>query len=407
MPLWLSVASATAGQNQSDWQVQTGKLAEQRDWAAAMRIVEQEMARRPFDVTVLAWKARILTWSGHLPEAETQYLNILKITKEDPDNWLGLGVVYLAESKVQEALSAINKALELDPKRADLHAAKARALRALGDKAEARKEFRAALNLDSRDEEVRAELLSLREEPIHQLRFGNENDLFNFADPNHEEWTSITSQWTPYWGTNFTGSVYQRGGVIAEKFLSTATVRLPTMGAVSVGGAASCDNGVIPKDEAFFDLDHGWKTGQTNFVRGLEISYGQHWYWYRTSRILTLNNTIIVYLPREWMLTVGATGARSAFSGTGPEWRPSGNARLAFPLGSRGTKRLSGNVLFAAGTENFGQIDQIGAFASQIYGGSLRFQFNARQDVTGLAAYQKRTQNRTDVTFGFSYGVHF
>jgi hypothetical protein len=70
-------------------------------------------------------------------------------------------------------------------------------------------------------------------------------------------------------------------------------------------------------------------------------------------------------------------------------------------------KRLSGNVFFAVGTENFAQIDQIGSFASQTYGGGLRFQVTARQDVTGYGSYQKRTQGRTDTAFGVSYGIHF
>ena len=81
--------------------------------------------------------------------------------------------------------------------------------------------------------------------------------------------------------------------------------------------------------------------------------------------------------------------------------------RLGFPLANCGERRLSGNVFFAAGTEDFTQIDQIGRFASQTYGGGLRIQTNARQDVTGYASYQKRTQSRTDTNFGLSYGIHF
>jgi hypothetical protein len=81
--------------------------------------------------------------------------------------------------------------------------------------------------------------------------------------------------------------------------------------------------------------------------------------------------------------------------------------RLGFPLAKWGEKRLSGNEFFAAGTEDFAQIDQIGRFASQTYGGGLRYQINARQDVTGSASYQKRSQDRTDIGFGLSYGIHF
>ena len=139
----------------------------------------------------------------------------------------------------------------------------------------------------------------------------------------------------------------------------------------------------------------------------MEFDSGQHWYWYQTSRILTLNATAIVYFPRDWTLSLGSTGVRSAFSGTAAEWRPSGMARMGFPLMDWDMKRLSGTVFFAVGTEDFAQIDQIGRFASQTYGGGMRFQISARQDVTGNVSFQKRSQNRTDTNFGLSYGIHF
>ena len=156
------------------------------------------------------------------------------------------------------------------------------------------------------------------------------------------------------------------------------------------------------------DMDvRAWKTGETAFVRGLEFSYTQHWYWYQSARILALTGTTLVYLSQNWTFTLGTTGSRSAFSGTNAEWRPSGIARLGFPLAHWGDKRLSGNVSFAAGTENFAIVDQIGSFASQTYGGGLRLQITDRQDLTGFAGYQKRPQNRTATRFGLSYGIHF
>jgi len=164
---------------------------------------------------------------------------------------------------------------------------------------------------------------------------------------------------------------------------------------------------VIPKSEAFFDLDHGWKTGESGLVRGVEFSYAQHWYWYQSARILSLTGTAVVYLSQNSTVTVGTTSSRSAFSGTNAEWRPSGIARLGFPLANWGDNRVSGNVYYAAGTENFAVVDQIGSFASQTYGGGLRLQITDRQYLTGFGGYQRRTQNRTDTTYGVSYGIHF
>jgi tetratricopeptide (TPR) repeat protein len=383
--------------NEPEWQIQVRKYSEAKNWDSAMQIVNREVAHAPQDADVRAWRARVLAWSGRLEEAEKEYLEIVRIAPKDPDHWMGLASVYLRQGRTEEALRAINAAVELDPKRADLHAARARALRATGEQAEARFEFQKALNLDPTSMEARSGLISTRGEPKHELRFGEENDLFNFTSANHDGSVSLLSRWTPHWSTSFAGSFYKRTGIDAGKFSGAITGREQRWGALTIGGAAGHDNAVIPKSEVFFEADHGWTVSETNVVRSMEFVYGQHWYWYQQSRILTLNGTTILYLPREWTLSFGATGARSAFSGTGVEWRPSGWRE----------KRLSGTVFFATGTEDFAQVDQIGRFASQTYGGGMRFQLTARQDATAFASYQKRTQDRTDTNFGLSYGIHF
>jgi tetratricopeptide (TPR) repeat protein len=383
------------------------KCAEAQDWKSALQIVNEEIARAPQDMDVRAWRARVLTWSGQLAQAEKEYLEILKVSRTDPDNWMGLASVYLREGRVADALRALDRGVELDPKRADLRAARARALRALGERNEARMEFQKALNLDPSSMEARAGLISMRGEPRHEMRFGQDNDLFNFTSANHDGWVSLASHWTPRWSTSFAGSFYERAGIRAGKFSGAVTGRVPRWGALTAGGAAGHDNAVIPKSEVFFDINHGWKVGETNLLRAVEFVYGQHWYWYQASRILTLNGTTIVYFPRDFTLSLGAAGVRSSFSGTGAEWRPSGISRLGFPLADWGERRLSGSVFFVAGTEDFARIDQIGRFASQTYGGGLRFQITTRQDVTGYSSYQKRTQDRTDTSFGLSYGIHF
>ena len=405
--LLLSALSAQGQGQPPDWQTEVRRCAESKDWNTAMRIVEREIARAPEDLDVRAWRARVLAWSGKLPEAENEYLAILKISRTDPDNWMGLAGVYLREGKIPEAQQAINVAETLDPKRPDIRAARARVLRASGERREAQSEFQSALRLDPGSTEARDGLISVRSGARHELRFGQDNDLLSYSAAFHDEWVSLVSQWTSRWTTSFAGDSYQRSGAEAGKFVGSITRRQPQWGALTLGGAIGHDNAVIPKSEAFFELDHGWRIGETGFLRGLEFNYAQHWYWYQTARILTLGGTTLVYLPRDWTFSLGTTGARSAFSGTGSEWRPSGNARLGFPLARWGERRLSGNLSFAAGTEDFAIVDQIGSFSSVTYGGGLRFQIAARQDLTGFAGYQKRTQNRSDTMFGLSYGIHF
>lgn len=405
--LLLAVSPAAGPSQGPAWQAQVRKYAEAKDWDSAMRLVEQQIARMPQDMDVRAWRAHVLAWAGKLPEAEKEYLEILKVSRTDPDNWMGLATVYLREGKVFEAHWAISTAEELDPKRSDIHEARGRILRAEGQRKEAQSEFQSALHLDPESSEARQGLVSVRRGAQHELRIGQDNDLLSYSPGYHNEWMSVVSQWTSHWTTSVAGDFYQRADEGAGKVAGSVTRRQSKWGALTVGGAIGHDNAVIPKSEAFFDFDHGWKTGESGLVRGVEFSYVQHWYWYQSGRVLSLTGTTLVYFPQNWIFTFGTTGSRSAFSGTNAEWRPSGLARLGFPLARWGDKRLSGNASFAAGTENFAIVDQIGSFSSQTYGGGLRLQITDRQDLTGFAGYQKRTQNRTDTTFGVSYGIHF
>jgi hypothetical protein len=96
--------------------------------------------------------------------------------------------------------------------------------------------------------------------------------------------------------------------------------------------------------------------------------------------------------------------ARSSFPVVGIEWQPSGSTRLSFPLRS---ERLRGSVAFAVGTENFAKADQVGRFSARTFAAGLKYQINARQDVGGHVAFQDRSQQRTQTSVGFTYGIRF
>lgn len=405
--IWILCLLAWGQQPTLGWQEDVRKCADAQDWTAAMSIVDREIARAPQDMDVRTWRARVLMWSGKPAEAEREYHEILTAVPNNPDYWVGLASVYSREGQGEQALQALDRAVNLDPKRADLRVARARGLQAVNNQREAKLEYHRALDMDPTSAEARRGLLSLHREPKHELRVGVDTDLFSFAGANHEEGVSLISRWTPRWRTSVAENFYRRAGTNAETFVASLTGKLPRWGALTVGGAAAHDNNVIPKNEAFFDYDQGWRLGGSKFVRGFELVYGQHWYWYTTARILTVNETALFYLPGDWTWSLGLTEARSHFSGTGVEWRPSGVARLGFPIAGWEDRRLGGNLFFAVGTENFAQLDQIGRFSSQTYGGGLRFQLTPRQDMTGFAAYQKRTQDRRQTSFGFNYGVRF
>jgi tetratricopeptide (TPR) repeat protein len=394
-------------QTPPDWQTQVRRYADKKDWTSAMSIVEEQIARAPGDFDVRAWRARVLEWSGRLFEAEKEYLQILQVANKDPDNWLGLGTVYLREGKTQEALRALDTAVGLDPKRADLRMAHGRALAAVGNRKDAQLEFRRALRLDPANQEVRVAQKSILGEPKNELRVGQEDNAFNFLYPNYDELVSLQTQWNRHWNTTFIGNFFQWGPAHAGKFEASIGGQLPKWGGLTIGGAAGHDSGVLPKNEAFFELDHGWKTSKTGFARGLEVTYGPHWYWYRTARVLALEGTGLLYLPRDWTFSIGVTEAQSHFAGLGTQWRPSEIVRLGFPILQGEEKQIFGNIFFGTGTEDFASIDQIGSFASQTFGAGLKFAITVRQDISPYASYQKRSQGKTDTNFGLSYGIRF
>jgi len=389
------------------WKDEVRKCADKHDWGGAMEIIDREISQAHQDVDVKFWRARILFWSGKLEEAEREYREIVIAVPNDPDYWLGLSAVYSHEGRSREAEETVNRALALDARRADIHLARARALRDLQNFEEAKLEFQKTLELDPTSREARQGLHSLKADPKHEFSLGTNTDLFSFAGPNYQQQMQLSSQWTPAWKTATTGTFYRWGGIDAEKFGFSVTGKVPRAGALELGGATAKDNAIIPKKEVFLAYDGGWKLAWSKWVPGVEALAGQHWYWYTTARIFTVQEMAILYLPADWTWSFGVIEARSEFFGIGTQWRPSEVTRVGFPIARREGQRLSGNVVFALGTENFAQVEQIGAFSSKTYGGCLRLQLSTRQNIASTLLYQKQTRDRTETSFGFTYGIRF
>src|ERR1700693_3507880 len=90
------------GQQLSSWQEDVRRRVQAQDWSTAIAIVDREVARAPKDMDTRAWRARLLTWSGKLAEAELEYRWILTVVPNDPDNWMGLAAVYSREGRAKE-----------------------------------------------------------------------------------------------------------------------------------------------------------------------------------------------------------------------------------------------------------------------------------------------------------------
>ncbi len=403
LPGLAGVAFASQGSTGAYWQRQVREQVAAHQLSAALAITEGRLAEAPADLEARGWRARLLAWSGQLAEAEAEYRRVLAAAPEDTDILAGLADVLARQQRSEEALALLSRARELAPSRPDILTRRGRVWRSLGRAAEARQDFHAALALDPQDGEAKAGLASVATEPRHEFRIGADSDSFNYTDRAWAQSASLRSQWSARWITNFAGNFYQRFGAHAGKFRGSATYRFGHGDALTAGGAAGRDLGVIPKGEAFFEYGRGFRVSQTRFLRGLETTYGQRWFWYADARILALTGSVIVYLPRDWTWSLSVTGARSRFPGAGVEWRPSGITRLGIPM----HRQVSANLFYGVGTENFARVDQIGRFSARTLGGGLRWRLTPRQDITGYVFHQNRSQGRTQTSFGLSYGLHF
>lgn len=401
------ISSLAVGQlSVEDWKTRVRQASSQRDWDNAMRIVDAELVAAPNDPEILSWRAKVLFWSGHWKEAEGLYSEIIQLAPNDPDYYLGFAAVYLAEGCANQAQKTLSTALVLDPARADLHVAMGRALRDMQNLKEAKAEFQKALALEPSNKEAQLGLASLQVEPRHEIRFSTNTDWFSFTSPNYDQGVVLTSQWTPYLRTMEAASSYQWAGTNADKAAISVTGMAPRWGALGVGAAWAHDNGVVPRAETFFDIDHGLRFGNS-IVRAVELDYGQHWYWYSSARILAINQMALFYFPHDLTWGIDLIAARSTFSGSGPDWRPSEVARLGFPIVGGEVPHLEGNFFFAVGTEDFALVNQIGHFSSETPGAGLRWHLTRSQELTAVVSYQMRTQGHTETSSGFTYAFRF
>ena len=261
-----------------------------------------------------------------------------------------------------------------------------------------RSEYQQLLIFDPDNKEAKANLL---ENARYELRIGNDTDFLNFANNAETQNVTLTSHWNQRYSTTFGLSTYQRFGQDAFKFLGSGAMKLTAHTWAGIGAAVANDQGIVPTNEAFFEVGHGFHL-DNHWIDGLESSYQQHWYWYTGAHVLTLSTTQIAYLPHRLTLTLCVTGARTGFA-TPAGWKPLGWVKPGFPV----LRRVTGYLLYGVGTESFAQIDQVEEFAAHTYGGGLRYRFTARQDVEGYVAREDRSHGQTDTTLGFNYGIRF
>ena len=386
----------------SDWKQVLQQQVRTQNLEAAQQTAERRINEAPGDLEAHGWRARVLAWRGQWGEAESEYRFVLRQVPNDTEILGGLADVLTWQRRAKEALQVLDEARSLQPSQTEILIRRARVLVSVGRIREARAEFREILVLDPSNPQAKASLSGLAELTTHELRVGADIDTFNYTDPAQAYAINVRSRWTQRWSTLLGTSFYQRFGESATKFTASTAHQFTSRDWINIGAAVARDRGVIPRSETFFEYGRAFKLHE-GWLRGLESSYQLRWLWYRDARVLTLNTSQLVYLPRDWTWTLSITGARSRFSQTPSEWRPSGMTKLGFPL----RRWLAGNTFFAVGFENFALVDQIGSFSAHTYGGGLRCRLNNTQDVSGYVARQDRSTSRTQTSFGVSYGLRF
>jgi tetratricopeptide (TPR) repeat protein len=400
--LFLVIVQLLAGQTAGEWQTQVRNEVSNQHLDAALTIVEQRLANAPEDLEAHGWRGRLLAWKGRWPEGEAEFKLVLDQYPGDIEISTALADVLVWQKNYGEALRILDQARTISPSDPEILSRRARVLALLGRTPEARTGYQQILLFDSRNKDARAGLASLSENFKHELRLSEDVDFFSFGNAGQTHGASLSSRWNGRWSTVIGLNGYQRFSQDAVKFLGSATYHVTARDWITAGSAFANNQKAVPTAEAFFEYGHGFRI-ENRWLQGLESSYQQHWFWYQGAHVLTLNTSQIVYLPREWTWALNVTGARTGFVGSPVEWTPSGWTKLSFPL----PRRFTGNFFFAVGSENFAQIDQIGRFSAHTFGGGLRYQLAARQDINGYVASQNRSQGQTDTSLGLSYGIHF
>lgn len=387
---------------EDDWQQQVRSAVEHHQIPAALAVVDHRLAGAPDDMEAHAWRGRLLAWTGHWQEAQTEYQEVLNKFPNDVDVLTGLADVLLWQQKYSEALAILERARSAAPQNPEVLVRCARLLALLERTSEARAQFRTVLTYDPSNPAAVSGLASLASVLKYELRIGEEADFFNYTQDAQVETITLTARLNRTWTTTIGVSPYHLFGENAVKIWAEAAYRFHQNNWVRVLAAGANPQDVVPEDEALIEYGHGFRFSNA-WVKGLESSYQEHSLWYRGAQVVTLNTTQIAYLPDEWTWTLSVTGSHTRFAGGESDWVPSGSVRLGVPL----SRSLTGNLLFAVGAENFAQVDQIGRLSARTYGGGFRYRFAESQDVTAFVAREDREYGQKQTSLGLSYGIRF
>lgn len=385
-----------------EWQGQVRAAVGERRFSAGLAVVDHRLAEAPDDLEAHTWRGRILAWTGHWDEAESEYKLVLAKFPNDIDVLTALADVLVWQRKYEEGLTVLDRAQTAEPRNPEIQVRRGRVLALLQRSSEARKEYETVLTYDPENRTAIGGLADLPSTSRYELRIGEETDFFSFTDNAQLGAVTLSERWNAKWTTAAGLNQYHLFGENAVRFWADAAFHFKQNNWLRVLGGGANPQDVVAEGEALLEYGHAFRFPNPLF-KGLESSYQDHSLWYRGATVVALNTTQTVYLPRGWNVSLSIAGARTRLPGGASEWVPSGSTRVVIPV----APRLSASLLFAVGTENFAHVDQIGRFSARTYGGGLRYRFAERQDVSGFVAVQDREHGQRQTSLEMSYGIRF
>jgi hypothetical protein len=196
-----------------------------------------------------------------------------------------------------------------------------------------------------------------------------------------------------------TGGVY-----FGERFGGGAayvTVKPDGKTYLTAGGSRNSDTGTTVAWSASLEAGRVVYQSRRGAIRGLETDFNltkRGYHFSPSTDVLLVNPTVVVYLPRDWALTLRA-GAIRATIARASKWTPSGGAKLKVPL----TRRLSFSPGVAFDSE-FSDVLQISNISSREFGAEAHFWLTK---LTSAGAYYFRVLYGANHLANNSYGVSY
>ena len=136
-------------------------------------------------------------------------------------------------------------------------------------------------------------------------------------------------------------------------------------------------------------------------IRGVETAFNvtqRGYHFSRSTGVLLLNPRAVIYLPRDWTLTLRGGAIRTTIAGA-RDWTPSAGASLTVPV----TPRLSVSPSVAFHSES-ADVLQIHNISSRQFGSGVRFWLTDRATA---GAYYFRVLYGANHLTNNSYGVYY